>query len=457
MNLKSFILAFIAIVMMAIPAVAEAPQEVTLTVSSDGLTKEDATKNALRSAIEQAFGAFVSANTTILNDEIVKDEIVTVSNGSIKEYKEISAVQTDNGNHFVTLTATVSLPNLITYAKSHGSECEFAGNTFGMEMKLFELQKENERKVLENLLKQLEVLIPATMSWTWDISEPVVSGDSYEIEAKIRWLDANYDDYKHRLGSANLPEEALGWPSDYRDIWKKYKKQYNGNNRKFSEDVSLADYIQRDKEKGVKYFNEFTRLIYDNLSAISLSDEDKEVWGKRGLRTGIIYNKDIYVPDRTSSFEISGVSDDHYIDHRYFLLRSDENAEFFKSELDKLIGECFANFVIKDNTGQISDLMLPTIAEIRECSNNNNEKYYKKETSPLYGRVISLEYNSPIGKIKGTGIFQTGYEFDYNERFFNSLGLGGGPNKTDTQLEITFMIPKEAIGKYSKFWIEPKQ
>lgn len=455
MNLKSFILAFIAIVMMAIPAVAEAPQEVTLTVSSDGPSKEDAIKNALRSAIEQAFGAFVSANTTILNDEIVKDEIVTVSNGSIKEYKEISAVQTDNGNHFVTLTATVSLPNLITYAKSHGSECEFAGNTFGMEMKLFELQKENERKVLENLLKQLEVLIPATMSWTLDISEPVVSGDSYEIEAKIKWLDANYDDYKHRLGSANLPEEALEWPSDYRDIWKKYKKQYNGNNRKFSEDVSLARYIQRDKEEGIKYFNEFTRFIYDNLSAISLSDEDNEVWRKRGMRTGSLINKSIYVPDRTNSFEINGVSDDHYIDHRHFLLRSDENAEFFKSELDKLIGKCFANFVIKDNTGQISDLMVPTIAEIRECSNCNNEKYYEEETSPLYGRAIKLDYNYPVGKLKGTGIFQVGCKFRYNQKVFESLGLG--ERYLTPLLEISFTIPKEDIGKYSKFWIEPKQ
>ena len=34
---------------------------------------------ALRSAIEQAFGTFVSANTTILNDEVVKDEIARLA------------------------------------------------------------------------------------------------------------------------------------------------------------------------------------------------------------------------------------------------------------------------------------------------------------------------------------------------------------------------------------------
>ena len=121
-----------------------------------------------------------------------------------------------------------------------------------------------------------------------------------------------------------------------------------------------------------------------------------------------------------------------------------------------MVEKCFTNFVIKDNTGQVSDLLLPTIAELEECSNCNNETYYEKETSPLYGRVIKLDYNYPIGKVKGTGIFQAGCEFDYNKRFFNSLGLGEWP-KTATQLKITFMIPKEDIGKYSKFWIESKQ
>lgn len=153
---------------------AIATDEITLTVSSDGPTKDDAVKNALRTAIEQAYGAFVSANATILNDELVKDEIVTVSNGSIKDYKEISSAQTANGTYSVTLSTTVSLPNLITYAKNHGSECEFAGNTFGMEMRLFEIQKENEKTALLNLNSQLRSILPNLLRWRIDIKEPRV-------------------------------------------------------------------------------------------------------------------------------------------------------------------------------------------------------------------------------------------------------------------------------------------
>lgn len=430
MNFKALIIVLSVCAIITVRISSQPPQEITLTVSSDGPTKEDATKNALRNAIEQAYGAFVSANTTILNDELVKDEIVTVSNGSLKDYKEISVVQSDNGNHFVTLTATVSLPNLITYAKSHGSECEFAGNTFGMEMKMFELQKENERKVLENLLKQLEILIPATMTWTMDISEPVVSGNYYEINANINWLDANYEDYKHRLASANLPEEAIEWPSDYRDIWKKYKKQYNGDIQKFRSDVNLAKLIQYDKEKGVKYFNEFTRFIYDNLSAISLTDDDNKVWKQRGLETGIIECNNIYVPQKTNSEGYSDVSYENYIEHTYYILRSKENAKFFKSELDKLVGKCYTNFVIKDNTGQVSDPMMPSYTEFQD-------------------------YNHPRSKIKGSGLFQAGYKFEYNAYYIYNLGLGGDYPRWI--VNITFMIPKEDIGKYSNFRIESKQ
>ena len=91
--------------------------EVTLVVSGDGETKDKAINIALRSAIEQAYGTFVSANTTIVNDELTRDEIVTISNGNIKGYKELSSMQV-GGKTAVTLEATVSISNLITYAQS---------------------------------------------------------------------------------------------------------------------------------------------------------------------------------------------------------------------------------------------------------------------------------------------------------------------------------------------------
>lgn len=62
---------------------------VTLVTSGSGANEDEATRNALRNAIEQAFGTFVSSNTTVVNDELVNDAIASVSSGNIIEYKQI--------------------------------------------------------------------------------------------------------------------------------------------------------------------------------------------------------------------------------------------------------------------------------------------------------------------------------------------------------------------------------
>lgn len=49
-----------------------AEDDIKLTVYGEGTDKEEATKNALRSAIEQSFGTFVSSNTQQINDELLK-------------------------------------------------------------------------------------------------------------------------------------------------------------------------------------------------------------------------------------------------------------------------------------------------------------------------------------------------------------------------------------------------
>ena len=171
---------------VSVTGYAQTPDEVTLTVSSDGLTKEEATKNALRSAIEQAYGTFVSANTTILNDELVKDEIVTIANGNIKSYEEISSTAMPDGSQFVTLKATVSVSKLISYAQSKGAETEFAGATFGMNLRLQEMNKENEKKVLDNLMAQIKAMLPYTYDRTLEVSDPVIDkNDASLLEIKF--------------------------------------------------------------------------------------------------------------------------------------------------------------------------------------------------------------------------------------------------------------------------------
>ena len=207
---------------LLIGTMASGQDDVTLTVFGEGVTKDAATTNALRSSIEQAYGVFVSADTKILNDQLVKDEIVTISTGNIKSYKELSQVQTSNGLYNVSLSAEVSVQNLIKYSQSHGSSAEFAGQTFTYNMKMRELNKKNEMLALNNMIEQLRSMQNDIFDYIVEVKEPqLISGNNYSVPVSVAvTANPNYENFiqiiSNTLGALSLTEEEM--------------KNYNANN-----------------------------------------------------------------------------------------------------------------------------------------------------------------------------------------------------------------------------------
>ena len=167
----------ISLVLVGMSMSAQSVDDVTLVVSGDGTTKEEATHAALRSAVEQAYGVFVSANTEIFNDELVKDEIATVTSGNIKSFNELNTTILPNGNHMVTLQAVVSTKKLAAYAQSKGASCEFAGATFKANLKLLELNQQNTKKAFENMVLQLKSLAPYIYEKVLTVGNPDIYGN----------------------------------------------------------------------------------------------------------------------------------------------------------------------------------------------------------------------------------------------------------------------------------------
>ena len=173
------LMSFVWMCLMSISMLsAQGVEEVTLVVSGDGATKEEATHVALRSAIEQAFGCFVSANTEILNDSLVKDEIVTISNGSISSYEEINVTELDSVLLSVTLRATVSVNKLISYAKSKGSSCELSGALLTQEKRMLEMNIANTKKALNHLFTLVNEFVAKNdlYTYTLDIQNVQIDG-----------------------------------------------------------------------------------------------------------------------------------------------------------------------------------------------------------------------------------------------------------------------------------------
>ena len=129
----------------------DAEKTVTLVVSGQGKTPVLAKQNALRSAIEQAFGTFISSKTEILNDNLVKDEIVSISNGNIQKYDLLSEGYVPDGDYAVTVRAIVSISKLSDFCESKGIEIMFKGDLLSSNIQMIDLNKEGELVSMKNL------------------------------------------------------------------------------------------------------------------------------------------------------------------------------------------------------------------------------------------------------------------------------------------------------------------
>ena len=187
--------------------------DIELIVAGDGETKNEATMNALRSALEQTYGTFVSSNTTILNDKLIKDEIVSISTGNIKEYHYLTENETNN-KYYVTLKAVVSVGKLVQYVKSKGGETELAGATFAMNMKMKHLREENQKKAEQNYVSQLELMHEQLNLFDYDIivGEPKEQRSSYKYIEVPFVIGCNVNDNYEKLVQFNKAAfESMTW------------------------------------------------------------------------------------------------------------------------------------------------------------------------------------------------------------------------------------------------------
>ena len=386
---------------------------VTLIVSADGSTKDEATKIALRSAIEQTYGTFVSNNTTILNDELVKDEIVTVSSGNIVEYKEISCEQMPGGKFFVTLQATVSISKLISYAQSKGAETEFAGATFGMNMKMKKLNKKNEEIALKNLAKQIIALYPSSFSYNINVSEPKI-------------IDSNNRNISFGNYSVKLPEDlsTIGLSGTYEDY--------------YISSVSIG--ISPNQQ-----MNNIIRLILTTVNSLALSEEEKKEYEQLNMKT---YNSFIFtLTDRYWWKKAERFCNrNRRITFRSDLFAQESGNNNLLSAINLNILKILNNFQIVDNLGNVSK-----ITSWR--SGWTDVSYTSVSLHPTSGtNLLSAfaNYSNKQGNEHKCYNVSTSekYLIDSNINLFDSDPNGG------VFFEAFILFPKNEISKYSNFRVE---
>ncbi len=244
-------------------AYSQDDKTVTLVASGQGKTQDEAKQNALRSAIEQAFGTFISSKTEILNDNLVKDEIVSVANGNIQKFEIISEVQIPNGGYATSLKATVSVTKLTSFVESKGVTIEFKGSLFAFNVNQQILNEKNEIKAIEDLCKVITNLSDASFEYLIKASDPVAVNASNEKWRIPMYISVSANNNLFNIATyINQTLKGISLSLDEANSYIKLgKKVYPIS---FAANEKEYNYILLRTEKGVT--NLITQLYYFNHS-----------------------------------------------------------------------------------------------------------------------------------------------------------------------------------------------
>ena len=327
------------------PVTPTAPNDkiVTLTVSGSGKTPDEAKTNALRSAIEQAFGTFISSKTEILNDAVVKDEIVSVANGNIQKYEVISELQLPDGGYTTSLKAMVSVSKLTSFVESKGVAVEFKGGLFAANILMQELYEKNEVIAIKNLLTTLEEI--STKSFDYSIS----AGQAVSVENN-KWSMPLTVDVKANKNFQNIPlllEQTLAGLSLSPEEVNNYKKL---NKPVFS--IILATFDKNGvynlrNEESVKNIYKFLYYLNPTISNFSIVNNlgVKPISQYPSKEWDFIVDKNFrmyFVTNNSECGQFLGIfkTDDYrdYVDHLEYKKSFSERTEYDGKNYYKLRG-----------------------------------------------------------------------------------------------------------------------
>lgn len=288
MNFKiKYLIISIIVILITISANAQNDDKiVTLIVTGYGKTEDIAKQNALRSAIEQAFGAFISSKTEILNDTLVKEEIVSVTNGNIHKYEIISQIQVPEGGFATTIKATVSVTKLTSFIENKGYETEFKGSTFGANLRQQNLNESSEQKSILDLCIVSNYILSKSLDYSLSAGEPkkavFTSGypepkeDEYYVPLKVKIIiNENYEKFiEYFTKTINSIKMNINEIENYKNIGKKvYVLQMENPKNSKIEYLSFRNpksviYLQNLFIKSNRYIHNF--IITTNLDTINV-------------------------------------------------------------------------------------------------------------------------------------------------------------------------------------------
>lgn len=137
---------------------SDPPSAISVETKGIGKGYEEARADAVRKAMERVLPQLVVADRTIGDNTVLRDRVISTSNGFVEEYEELSVIDSDFG-YQVKAKVTVSATRIrnfvgVTTSGSGG----FEGTLLGAEIQRRELQiqaEENQRRARTQILERV--------------------------------------------------------------------------------------------------------------------------------------------------------------------------------------------------------------------------------------------------------------------------------------------------------------
>ncbi|MBR4673125.1 MAG: hypothetical protein IKP00_01555 [Victivallales bacterium] len=167
MRQKTFLILLSFVLFLAGNALFAEETNTSVAISRGiGMSADAALKDAFVQAVQQVVGVLMNAETMVENDKVIKDNVLTYSDGFITKYDVLKpAAQNQAGLFEITIRATVEQKKLrkkLEESKILRNEVKGMENVWA-QMVTKEIRKEDSEQILMNaldLLKPVDFLLP---------------------------------------------------------------------------------------------------------------------------------------------------------------------------------------------------------------------------------------------------------------------------------------------------------
>jgi len=151
----------------------------TTTIEGFGKTCTEARNDALRNAINKAYGSVVYSKTEINNDVLISDDISMLTSGNVLNYEGIKTCSENNGQWSITLKVTVSQTELKKFIEGKGKSVSISGELLKQKSDQEVASTKAELVIIQNLLLQLKSLTIDPFDYEISIAQVTITDGKY--------------------------------------------------------------------------------------------------------------------------------------------------------------------------------------------------------------------------------------------------------------------------------------